>query len=349
MKRKKLSFAFILSIFFIILFLFISFLKWNDDPPLPVKYNPAIIKLNFNNNLNNQATNLKVVSYNIHYGIGFDIKTIKTSKMNYLTRLNKIAHILKDIDADIVLLQEVDFQAARSFSINQGKYLANKAGYNFIAPATTLRKKIHLSFNIIGKINHGLCILSKYPIEKNEVIVFEPNDEIPFFAKWLYDPHGAQKCSIKYQNKLINVINLHLEPWSQQLRENQIKLIKNNWLTHTNIPTIIGGDFNALSPTAKKEGLYMKDAPWFIDRTKWNIKNDITIPILTHAGFKESDPTILSFKIKNFTYPSNNPKEKIDFIFAGNKTRIIKGFVFNNAKIASDHLPIVALIKINNN
>jgi len=351
MKKKKFSFFFIISILIFIFILFLSFLKWNDNPPLPKKSNPPIIKLNINNHIKSNELHLKFVSFNIHFGIGLDIKTKKTEKHNYIKRLTEIANILKSINADVVFLQEVDFNSIRSSNIDQSKFLASLAGYNFIAKSPTLKKKIHLSFNkIIGNIEHGLCILSKYPIENNENIVFEYSNEFPFFVKWLYDPHGAQKCCIKIGKTKINVINLHLEPWGQYTRENQMKMIKYYWLENTNIPTIIGGDFNALSPHAKKNGYYMQDAPWFIDKAKWNIKNDITISTLLNAGFKEADPTILSLKnSKNYTFPSNNPKEKIDFIFAKKKIRIIKGFVYKEAKEASDHLPIVTEIKIGNN
>ncbi len=351
MKKNKFSFSFILIFFFIILLLFLTFLWWNDNPSLPKRSNPPIIKFNTANDLTNNALYLKIASYNIHFAIGLDIKTKKTEKQNYITKLHEIAHILKDIDADIVLLQEVDFDSKRSCFIDQGKYLASLAGYSYISKVTTLRKKIHLSYNkIIGKIEHGLCVLSKYPIEYNESIVFDHTNEIPFFASWLFDPHGAQKCSINFNGTKINLINLHLDPWSQNSRENQIKMLKDLWITHTKLPIIIGGDFNALSPYSKKGGFYMKDAPWFIDKTKWNIKNELTISTILHAGFKEADPTILSLKkTKNYTFPSDNPKEKIDFIFAKNKAKIIKGFVYKQAKDASDHLPIVAEIKINSN
>lgn len=351
MKKNKFRIFFILIIIIISLVSFLSFLWWNDTPPLPKKSNPPIIKIDIPVNKKDNSKPLKIASYNIHFGIGFDDKTKKTHKHYYLKRLEEIAKVLKEIDADVVLLQEVDFDSKRSSFIHQGKYLAKLAGYPYIAKAPTLRKKIHLSYNmLIGRIEHGLCILSRYPIDYNENIVFDQKNEIPFFAKWLFDPHGAQKCVVDFNGTKINIINLHLEPWSQYIRENQIKHIKNDWLLTTKLPTIIGGDFNALSPFAKKEGLYLQDAPWFIDKSKWNLKNEKTIPTILHAGFKDSDPTILSLtRIKNLTFPSINPKEKIDFIFAGNKAKILNGFVFKDAKEASDHLPIVAEIEIKAN
>lgn len=354
MKKSKLLFFLLLSILSTVFFLFFIFLWWNNNPSLPQRSTPPIQVLNVKNNLikNRKSLNLKVVSYNIHFGIGFDAMTRSIDKKSYEKRLNKIAQILKNIDADIVLLQEVDSYSKRSNFIDQGKYLAQKAGYNYLAAAPTLKGKIHINFhNVIGKIEHGLSVLSKYPIEYNEAYIFNYSNEMPFFVKWLYDPHGAQKCLVNINGKKINVINVHLDPWSQKSREAQIQKIKTIWLTNNKFPTIIGGDFNSISPSAlKKDGLYLDDAPWFIDRKKWDIKNESTILTLLHLGFKEASPLKLSLKHKKFnSFPSNDPKEKIDYIFAGYKTRVIQGYIYNEAKMASDHLPIVADIKINGN
>lgn len=349
MKKIKTRHIIFLFTTFLIPILFTLVHIWNDNPPLPKRSNPEILKLDVLTTTSNQ--NLKIASYNIHFGIGFDVTTIKTKKEDYIRRLDEIASILKKIDADIVLLQEVDFDSKRSSFIHQGKYLAQKAGYSYVAKSATLRKKFHLSFNLLwGRIEHGLCILSKYPVESNESIVFEQTKEVPIIAKWLFDPHGSQRCIIDYKGTKINVVNLHLDPWSQQTREKQILEIKNEFLENSKLPSIIGGDFNSLSPKSKKEGLYMQDAPWFIDKTKWNIEKESTIPTLLHAGFIEADPTILKFaRKKNYTFPSDNPKEKIDYIFAGNRAKILDGFVYKNAKEASDHLPIAAEITILSN
>jgi len=351
MKKIKLIFSFIFSIVLIFIFLFFIFLWWNNSPPLYKRSRPHITSLKIAKNENNSNINLKVATYNIHFGIGINVKTLQNDKNSYIKRLNKTASIIKDINADVILLQEVDFNSKRSFFINQGEYLASQAGYNFIATAPTLRKKIHIFFNkIIGKIDCGMCILSRHPIEYNEAIIFDYSKEIPFFINWLYDPHGAQKSVINYNGKKISFINLHLEPWSQFSRQSQVKTIKDLWLTNNNTTIIIGGDFNTVATAVEKNGFAQNDAPWFVDKSKWDLKNETTIHTLLHMGFKEVAPAKLSLKnTKYFTYPSNDPKEKIDHIFVGNKARIIKGYIYHEAHMASDHLPLIAEIKMNGN
>ncbi|NGX36260.1 MAG: hypothetical protein K1000chlam1_01101 [Candidatus Anoxychlamydiales bacterium] len=351
MKLLRLLFSFILSILIITFIVFIIFLWWNSSPALSKRSNSTIIKLDNKESPTLNKKFLKVVSYNIHFGIGLNGDTTKVDKKYFEKRLDKIGKVLKDIDADIVLLQEVDFHSKRSHFIDQGEYLASKAGYSFVTKASTQRKKIHLFYhNVVGKIEQGLCILSKHPIEQSESMVFDYSSQMPFFVKWLYDPHGAQKCIINYQNKPITLINIHLEPWDSEARLDQIKTIISFWLNHQSYPTIIGGDFNSISRSAKKTGYYLLDAPWFIDKSSFDISKDKTIPTLMNLGFKEALPSKLSLHHKkNYTFPANSPLEKLDYIFVGSKARIIKSYIYEEAKTSSDHLPIVATIKINNN
>ncbi len=347
--KKILSFFITISI--IVLISTASFLWWNNHPPLSKLSNPPVKKINNIQNAEYNKNEIKVASYNIHFGIGLNRKTLAINQQSYIRRLNKITEILKEIDADVVLLQEVDFASKRSHFINQAEFLAENAGYAYFVEGTTLRKKFHLnSLNVHGKIDHGLAILSKIPIESCESYIFEYSSEMPFFLKWLFCPHGALKCRLSLNNQIIEIINLHIEPWSQETKENQIKLVKNRYLTNKNFPTIIGGDFNSMEPEILRNNHYhLNDAPYFIKKSKWDFDKEQTISIIKNLSFTEAVPSKIYLKNKTayFTFPSNNPMVKLDYIFAGFKAKVKTGEIFQKARTASDHLPIYAVIKIN--
>ena len=97
---------------------------------------------------------LKVVSYNVQC-------------LSYGKEYDKIVKILKDLDADIIGLQELDINTRRSGEGNQLQRLAEELGYEYCYAKTI--------FHQGGAYGHGM--LSKYPIRKSEVIYFNEKVE----------------------------------------------------------------------------------------------------------------------------------------------------------------------------
>lgn len=96
------------------------------------------------------AHTLRVMSYNIHIGVGMDKKQ----------DLARIAKIIKDADVDVVAIQEVDVHTRRSGKdLDELKELARLTGMN----------------GVFGKARdynggeYGQGILSRLPIEKMDV------------------------------------------------------------------------------------------------------------------------------------------------------------------------------------
>lgn len=72
---------------------------------------------------------LRIVTWNIHKGIGTD--------RSY--RLERIVGVLREIDADVVCLQEVDWNVPRSRWERQGERLAQELGYAHAALGLNVR------------------------------------------------------------------------------------------------------------------------------------------------------------------------------------------------------------------
>jgi len=335
---------------FILLFVlaFAGFILWNNFPPLP-RISILGIQKNFTSVAPSPPALLKVVSYNIQYGSGFKGEKEKALDIkSFYKRLEAIVEILQEIDADIVLLQEVDFKAKRTQSIDQADFIAKRAGYAYLARAPHWKKKFFPNLNgLIGPLNHGLAILSRFPLSKNESRVFAHPSEAPFYVRWLYSPHGGQKAEVQVGKTAITLMNVHLEPWAQKTREKSVRnLVK--WIEEQKGPLILGGDFNAIPPEAPiKTYTNLEDTPWFIDKKQWDLENDITISAIRNLpGFTDAIPPDVYLKDEKsaFTYPADNPVQRLDYIFAGKGAKMAGGFVFKEAAEESDHLPIVGLV-----
>lgn len=93
------------------------------------------------------TSRLRIVTWNIHKGIGTDRKY----------RLDRTIAVLRELDADVVCLQEVDEHVPRSSRDRQGGKLAAELGYPYHA----------LALNVPVKGGaYGNLVLSRHPLRR---------------------------------------------------------------------------------------------------------------------------------------------------------------------------------------
>lgn len=95
--------------------------------------------------------NLKVLTYNIHHGEGTDGKL----------DLERIAKVIRDSEADLVALQEVDQNVGRSGQVDQPAKLAELAGYPYWAFVASIP---------LDQGKYGNAVLSKWKFDKTSFV-----------------------------------------------------------------------------------------------------------------------------------------------------------------------------------
>jgi len=99
-----------------------------------------------------KAVDVNVMSYNIHHGVGLDGEL----------DIARVAKVMKDANADIIGLQEVDrFYGDRSDYQDQIKKLATLLGYHYVYGANL---NLAPAEGQVENRQYGTGILSKYPI-----------------------------------------------------------------------------------------------------------------------------------------------------------------------------------------
>lgn len=293
--------------------------------------------------------NIKIISYNIAYGWGLDEageneKTLKTN-------LDRISDVFKNENADIVLLQEVDFASKRTQFIDEAKYLAEKSNYQCYACTTTWIKN-YIPFPYwppskhFGEMKSGQCVLSRFPITSNERIPLSQRQDKPFFYTAFYLDRALQIVDILVGNKPVKIINTHLEAFDIKNREEHaaelVQLVKDIGSLDN---LIIGGDFNALpvDATIKKIFPDQPEKRW----TEWlDVSDDTTMEIII-SSLPQLSETISKEtpEQETFTFPSNKPSRRIDYIFFGKDFEKITGKILNVGEI-SDHLPVFLSLEL---
>ena len=241
--------------------------------------------------------------------------------------LNKVRVETKKINPDIIAFQEIDFDAARSYHINQEEEVAN-LGYKYIARTINWDEHylpfpywpIHLQF---GKVISGQSVISKYPLKDQERVVLQRVASSFFYRDAFYLKRLAQVVKVIVNQTEIILINVHLEAFDKPTRVKQFDEVLAIFNKFKNeYPTILLGDFNS---RARDESAAIQQL-----LNKPNIG-------------------VVAFDTKNIenTFNSKNPFERIDYIFyTKNSIEYLSGSVLNSFGESSDHLPVFMKFKL---
>ncbi|MBS4201697.1 endonuclease/exonuclease/phosphatase family protein [Bacillus sp. FJAT-49732] len=153
---------------------------------------------------------------------------------------------------------------------------------------------------------YGNALLSRHPIIAKESHLFKIS-RLTEGRSLLETKIQIQKCSLK-----MAVTHLSLNPI---IHRKQTDVIIGRYQKNTN-PTILMGDWN-MKPGSKGWEKITKE---FQD-------------VWEEAG-----------KGSGYTYPSFQPRSRLDYIFASRDFEIIHAEVVNKVSEASDHLPVVATL-----
>lgn len=213
-------------------------------------------------------TSLRVMSYNIHHC------NPPSKQAEGLIDVNAIAAAIEKQHPDLVALQEVDVNTARSGKINQ---------------AVMLAEKLKMNFYFAKAIDHdggdyGVAILSRFPLSAGKTFMLPKNN----------DPKAEQRvlaiATVEIASKVyIRFASTHLD--AQHGEENRILQVKeiNRLTENESLPLIVAGDLNAAPGT---EAIRLFDSKF----TRSCQTCDLTIPVLNpkktidHIAYQTGNP-----------------------------------------------------------
>ena len=236
-------------------------------------------------------------------------------------QLQGVTDFLVGVNADILILQEVDLNARRTHRLNIAETIARKLEMNYVFGCEfqelTQGSKDSPAY-------HGQATLSKWPISKPRLIRFSrqshfwqphwflPNRE-PFQER--LGGRIALVADINVPGNEVVIYNLHLESrGSDALRISQLgEVLLDATCYDAGCPVVVAGDLNT---DASKAALALQ---------------------LARAGFKDAVASP-----RTPTTPAHGlfeGRRRIDWAFVRGPLRASSGQVHGNVK-ASDHYPI---------
>jgi endonuclease/exonuclease/phosphatase family metal-dependent hydrolase len=251
-----------------------------------------------------EPEDLKIVTWNIERGTAYD----------------SILAVLRRLNADVVLLQEVDRSCRRTGYRDVSRDLANALHMNWVAAG---------EFQEIGEGGSGRsavtgqAILSKFPITNPEALRFTAQD------RWRWSINPAQprrggRIALKAETAGMLIYDTHIESGDNEaLQRRQIEeIIADQARSPARLaPVLIGGDFNN-GPVLRSAMFGHLNAAAFADA-------------LGHFGGR--GPT------------SFGQQHPIDWIFVKNVKPIGGRVVGMPGLQASDHFPVAAELDFGSN
>lgn len=184
---------------------------------------------------------LKIVSYNIK-----SMRYDPENPRNNIDRREDVAEVLRQLDGDIVGLQEIDHFLARTGDYDQTKYLAETLGYPYYHFTYTVDK----GKGTEGKYGHA--IMSKYPIKELEDREFSVQcGERRKFCRAVLDVEGKEVIFYNAHLTISNPGRLPgLEPNKIFAQYQLMELMARIYAEES--PVVLTGDFNLIFEKQKE-------------------------------------------------------------------------------------------------
>jgi endonuclease/exonuclease/phosphatase family metal-dependent hydrolase len=250
---------------------------------------------------------LKIVTWNIERGMAYDA----------------VLETLRGLDADILLLQEVDRGCRRTGHRDVARELAEALGMNWVAAG---------EFQEIGEGRRGQAaitgqaILSRFPIEEARVLRFAAQDRWRWSINPVQPRRGGRMALIARSHGLL-LYDTHLESGgnARLQRAQMAELLGDQALAAARLPArtpalgpvLIAGDFNN-GPVAL--------SPMFAPLTAAEFTDAL-------GESAQRPPT------------SRGQRHPIDWIFVKGATPVSSLGRVVDARAASDHSPVIAALR----
>ncbi len=240
-------------------------------------------------------------------------------------RLSHIISELKNIDPDIIALQEINQAVNGDDSSNQGMVITNALSAYFGISYYYYQKMTHLSWD--NQFREYIGIISKYPVME-EGYAQLATGVFPRKVIWNYIETPLGK---------VNFFDTHLSFNSQSVRLQQVQQV-NAYVAQIKgsneaVINILCGDFNDIPSAPSITFLKEESGQPYVD------------------SYMEVNPDM-----NGFTVPSNAPNARIDYIFsiddalinvASSQTVMEGAFVENIYR--SDHLGVLSVFRERSN
>ena len=322
---------------------------------------------------------IKVVTWNVRVGTGrFPFfgdscgDDVIPEKKDISLTLQTIADTLNMINADIVLLQEVDVSSKRTGYVDQVQYLLDNTYYNYACYAS-IWKADFVPTDGIGKVNMGNAILSKYELTDAERIQLRLRTDQDDFVQYFYLRRNILKVKIpsfSQGGRDFFAVNIHATAFAtDDTKQKHIEQYSEvlGQIVSEGGDFVTGGDLNTVPPGSVID--FCESDKCDDEVCDGDFENNDAYQASYFAHFDDEPDILVSFynmyspaisyddgstlMPKNHTHaPSTNMindstytkyDRKLDYLFTNGSWEEGSGYTHQAAWELSDHMPVSAI------
>ena len=315
---------------------------------------------------------IKVVTWNIRFGAGRISwfgdacgKRVILKEQEVKSNLQQVADKISEIQADLVLLQEVDIESKRSAYIDEVQWLLNHTQMNYAVYASAWHAQF-IPSDGLGRMNMGSAILSRWPLKEGKRIALPLRQDQDALTQYFYLRRNILLARIEISNvPNLYIVNVHTAAFStDDTKEKQIVRFgeKLNELDTSGVLFIAGGDLNTLPPGSDKTDYCLEDMcsgesfhepgddPFHKEGSNFAEEQEILSGL--YAQYQTAVPfeDYQNQQSRYFTHSTNHPDgfwdRKLDYLFTNGSFELQSDSTHQEAVPCSDHAPVSVLWRV---
>ena len=298
---------------------------------------------------------LKVMTWNIKFGGGridffFDCHgdRVIMEKSEVLDNMKAVCEKIREVNPDILFVQEADVDAKRSAFVDQVQHLLDHTDFNYAVYASQWKAK-YIPSDGIGKMDSGNAILSKWKFTDAKRIALPLIQSQNFIVRYFYLKRNILEAKLENNGKAIHLLTTHASAYAKDdTKKKQLDIIKAyaDTIANKGERFILGGDFNSLPPYSKQTSKFDDSActDGDFEADDYGAESDWMLPYYENYRAAISLDQYKTDNSKYFTHTTDKNgfwNRKLDYLFTNGK--FVKGScqTLQQWMEVSDHAPIV--------
>lgn len=205
-----------------------------------------------------EARSLVVMNWNIKFAGGridffFDCydERVLMSREEVYRHLEGLAEKINQVDPDLLLLQEIDILSKRTAYVDMVQWLLDHTELNYGAYASQWKADF-IPSDGLGRIDDGIAILSRWPIQEAERIALPQRSGQGALTRYFYLKRALLRAHLPLPERQdFYVLTTHFEAFTQDdTKERQLTVLMEELrrLDQAGALFVMGGDLNMIPP-----------------------------------------------------------------------------------------------------